>query len=95
MASAMRVLCKIAELAEISEAPFWQCCGKAAPLYPVFLCGVKRPALPWGRGGDASPIKWREPLQNTKTEGQVVRRFYVFLKNLRDKASARVHFLVS
>ena len=57
MVSAMRVLCKIAELAEISEAPFWQCCGKAAPLYPVFLCGVKRPALPWGRGGDASPHK--------------------------------------
>ena len=57
MASAMRVLYKIAELAEISEAPFWQCCGKAAPLYPVFLYGVKRPALPWGRGGDASPHK--------------------------------------
>ena len=38
MASAMSVLCKIAELAENCEAPSWQSCGGAACLsFLVYL----------------------------------------------------------
>ena len=29
----------------------------AKPPFFIFLCGVKRTTLPWGRGGDASPHK--------------------------------------
>ena len=53
MASAMRVLCKIAELAEISEAPFWQCFRRQATL------GVALPPLSRGAGAavaGATPI---------------------------------------